>query len=46
MIPYGKQNINKKDIESVVKVMKSDYLTQGPLTPKFEKELVNYCKSL
>jgi len=45
MIPYGKQNINKDDINSVIEVMKSDYLTQGPLTPKFEKELVNYCKS-
>ena len=44
MIPYGKQNITEEDITSVVNVMKSDFLTQGPITPKFEDELKNYCK--
>ena len=44
MIPYGKQNIIKEDIDSVVEVMKSDFLTQGPITPKFEEELQNFCK--
>jgi len=43
MIPYGRQNINQDDIDSVVKVLKSDFLTQGPITPKFEKEVENYC---
>ncbi len=43
MIPYGKQNINQEDISSVIEVMQSDYLTQGPITPKFEKELSSYC---
>ncbi len=43
MIPYGKQNIDKNDISSVIEVMQSDYLTQGPITPKFEKELSAYC---
>ena len=43
MIPYGKQNINQEDINSVIEVMNSDYLTQGPITPKFEKELSKYC---
>ena len=43
MIPYGKQNINQEDIAAVLKVMESDYLTQGPITPKFEVELSNYC---
>ena len=37
MIPYGKQNINQKDIDSVLEVLKSDYLTQGPKVPLFEK---------
>ena len=45
MIPYGKQNINKDDISSVIKVMESNYLTQGPTTPKFEKKLTKYCNA-
>lgn len=36
MIPYGKQNINQKDIDSVLEVLKSDFLTQGPKVPLFE----------
>ncbi len=39
MIPYSRQNINKSDIESVLEVLKSDYLTQGPKTPLFESKL-------
>ena len=31
MIPYGKQNINQDDIEAVLKVLESDYITQGPI---------------
>jgi len=45
MIPYGKQNIDKKDIEAVLNVLKSDYLTQGPTTPLFEKKLIEYTGS-
>ena len=37
MIPYGKQNINQDDIEAVLKVLESDYITQGPIVPAFEK---------
>lgn len=37
MIPYGKQNINQKDIDSVIEVLKSDFLTQGPKVPLFEE---------
>lgn len=37
MIPYGKQNINQEDIDSVLDVLKSDFLTQGPKVPLFEK---------
>lgn len=36
MIPYGKQNITEEDINEVVAVLKSDYLTQGPKLPEFE----------
>ncbi|WP_160060484.1 UDP-4-amino-4,6-dideoxy-N-acetyl-beta-L-altrosamine transaminase [Psychromonas sp. L1A2] len=36
MIPYGKQDINQQDIEAVVKVLQSDFLTQGPQVPLFE----------
>lgn len=39
MIPYSKQTLDKKDIESVVKTLKSQYLTQGPLIAKFEKKI-------
>lgn len=45
MIPYGKQNISEDDIKAVVDVMRSDFLTQGPITPKFENEISNYCES-
>lgn len=39
MIPYSRQTISKNDIDAVVKVLKSDYLTQGPKTLQFEKKL-------
>ena len=45
MIPYGKQSILQEDIDSVIEVMNSEFLTQGPITTKFEKELSNYCNS-
>ncbi len=38
-IPYGKQNINQADIDSVVSVLQSDFLTQGPQVPLFEKSV-------
>ena len=43
MIPYGRQFISDDDIEAVVKVLKSDFLTQGPVVPKFEDSIKNYC---
>ena len=43
MIPYGRQNIDKSDINEVVKVLKSDWLTQGPKVLEFEKALAKYC---
>lgn len=36
MIPYGRQDISEEDIAAVVAVLRSDYLTQGPLVPAFE----------
>ena len=45
MIPYGKQDINNDDIESLVKVLKSDFLTQGPKIPKFEESISDFCGS-
>jgi len=43
MIPYSRQNIDKNDIKSVTKVLKSDYLTQGPKVEIFEKKINKYC---
>jgi len=45
MIPYGKQDINQADIDSVVDVLQSDFLTQGPQVPLFEKKVSDYCGS-
>lgn len=42
MIPYGKQDISQQDIESVLDVLNSDFLTQGPQVPAFEKALVEH----
>ena len=42
MIPYGKQNISKEDIASVLDVLESDFLTQGPVVPRFEKAICQY----
>jgi len=36
MIPYGKQDIRQDDIDAVVDVLRSDFLTQGPVVPRFE----------
>ena len=45
MIPYGKQDINQADIDSVVDALQSDFLTQGPQVPLFEKKVSDYCGS-
>ncbi|WP_445772992.1 UDP-4-amino-4,6-dideoxy-N-acetyl-beta-L-altrosamine transaminase [Shewanella sp.] len=41
MIPYGKQAISQSDIDAVLEVLNSDFLTQGPKVPAFEAALVN-----
>lgn len=41
-IPYGRQSINEQDIEAVVNVLKSDYLTTGPKIAEFERKVADY----
>lgn len=43
MIPYGRQNISEDDINAVVEVLRSDFITQGPVVPEFEKAVAQYC---
>ena len=44
IIPYGKQNITQEDINAVVEVLKSDYLTQGPKIEEFENVIYTELK--
>lgn len=44
-IPYGKQHITQADIDAVVKVLQSDWLTQGPKIPEFEQAFADYVGS-
>lgn len=43
MIPYARQDINQQDINAVVEVLKSDFLTQGPQVPAFEQAIIDAC---
>lgn len=43
MIPYGRQDISEEDIDAVVSVLRSDFLTQGPVVPSFEDAVAQYC---
>lgn len=45
MIPYGRQDISEADINAVVEVLRSDFLTQGPAVPAFEKAVADYCSA-
>ena len=45
MIPYARQDINQADIDEIVEVLHSDFLTQGAQVPLFEKTVSNYCNS-
>lgn len=45
MIPYGHQDITQSDIDAVVEVLRSDFLTQGPAVPKFEGRVAEYCNA-
>lgn len=43
MIPYGHQDINEDDIKAVIDVLRSDFITQGPVVPAFEDAVARYC---
>ena len=44
-IPYGRQYISQDDIDAVVSVLKSDFLTQGPIVSRFEEAVCKYCSA-
>jgi UDP-4-amino-4,6-dideoxy-N-acetyl-beta-L-altrosamine transaminase len=44
-IPYGKQDISESDIDAVVEVLRSDWITQGPTVPAFENTVAEKCKA-
>lgn len=43
MIPYGRQTITQADVDAVDAVLRSDFLTQGPVVPAFERQVADYC---
>ncbi len=44
-IPYGRQDVRPEDVDAVVTVLRSDWLTQGPAVPRFERALADGCGS-
>ena len=44
-IPYGRQDITKEDVNAVVEVLESDFLTQGPKVPEFENSIKEHCNA-
>ncbi|MDH0364477.1 UDP-4-amino-4,6-dideoxy-N-acetyl-beta-L-altrosamine transaminase [Comamonas aquatica] len=42
-IPYGRQDITQADVDAVLTVLQSDFLTQGPKVPAFEHAVASYC---
>lgn len=45
MIPYGRQDITEDDVKAVEQVLRSDFLTQGPVVPRFETAIAEYCRA-
>ncbi|YAG11738.1 UDP-4-amino-4,6-dideoxy-N-acetyl-beta-L-altrosamine transaminase [Nostoc sp. DSM 114161] len=43
-IPYGRQDISQEDIDAVIAVLRSDWITQGPAIERFEQAVANYCQ--
>ena len=43
MIPYGRQSVSQDDIDAVIEVLRSDFLTQGPAVPRFENGVAAHC---
>ena len=44
-IPYGRQDISQADIDAVIEVLRSDWLTQGPVVPRFEEAVARYANA-
>lgn len=44
-IPYGRQHVTQADIDAVVEVLRSDWLTQGPMVPRFEQAVADHCQA-
>ncbi len=44
MIPYGRQSISQSDIDAVIEVLRSDFLTQGPCVSRFESAVIEACQ--
>lgn len=44
-IPYSRQDINQEDIDAVIAVLRSEFLTQGPLVPAFEDAITKFCNA-
>ncbi|EIJ45486.1 putative aminotransferase DegT family [Herbaspirillum sp. GW103] len=44
-IPYGRQDVTQDDIDAVVEILRSDFLTQGPAVPAFEQTLQAHCQA-
>lgn len=42
MIPYGRQQVTQEDIDAVLSVLNSDFLTQGPIVAQFESAVAKY----
>jgi len=45
VIPYGRQDIQQEDLTAVLEVLQSDFLTQGPMVPRFEEAVASYCNA-
>lgn len=45
MLPYGRQWISEEDIEAVVRVLRSDWITSGPMVEEFEKQVAGFLGS-
>lgn len=45
MIPYGRQSLDQADIDAVVQVLESDWLTQGPTLERFEAAVAGHCEA-
>jgi UDP-4-amino-4,6-dideoxy-N-acetyl-beta-L-altrosamine transaminase len=45
LLPYGRQSLSEADLQAVMDVLRSDFLTQGPVTPQFEQAVATYCQA-